>query len=61
MNKDKHDKAISLKDLPKPQQDTDTKQPEEFIDESSVRKNEADLSSTDTKQQEAEKPDPRNQ
>lgn len=56
MNKDKSDKAISLKDLPKPQQDRDTKQPEEFINKSSVRKDEADLQSIDMKRQETESP-----
>lgn len=40
------DKSIKREDLPMPQQKTDTQQPEEFIDKSSIRKDENDVPGT---------------
>ena len=56
-----HDKAIHPKDLPKPRQDADTRQPEEFIDKSSVRKDEEELPKDVKQQDQPAEPTPRNQ
>ncbi len=54
------DKSIQIKDLPKPLQDTDTKQAEEFVDKSSIRKDENDIPEKDLTPREDE-PRQRNQ
>lgn len=55
--------AINIKDLPLPPQDVDTQQPEEFIDKSSIRKDENDLPQKEKENfsEQEEKPTPRNQ
>ncbi len=55
------DKSIHPKDLPRPHQDADTKQAEEFVDKSSVRKDENDVPAKDVQRPNDDAPRERNQ
>lgn len=57
----KEDKSIHPKDLPRPQQDADTKQAEEFIDKNAERKDQGDVPEKDLQRRRDDAPRGRNQ